>query len=188
MVKSITFAAALAATLAFGSSNSSAQSKCDPVATAAPADKGFKALTLHRPAVGEVDGKALGDFLVEVAMPKGMGRLSITDDGPARVIKIYDCTNRDGDAVRFQVYATSSGDFDVTRVPLPADAKNIKVRSCSGKAKACWAAVFDGDFTKPLELKLETLTKPTAAPQAPAPAPAAAPAQQPATPPKPANG
>ncbi|MBV9159581.1 MAG: hypothetical protein JO019_03240, partial [Candidatus Kaiserbacteria bacterium] len=116
---------------------------------------GFKMIGVRRPAIGP----KVADMRVDVYQSADLARVD-TADANAQVISLESC----GDFVRYQVLVSRVPDaddatklWDVAEVPVPANAKDVKIASGSITVQKYWAGSFDGNFEKGVTLTEQTM-------------------------------
>ena len=134
------------------------QITCDLV-SAMPMDQDFIRIGIRRPTAG--DTKKPTDIYMSVQVDEAISNAR-TDTGAddPKVDKVYRCP---GTQVGFRMLAHREGGWDVTEIPVPKTAKDLKIKSCNNLTKTCAYGLYDGDPNKWVTLGPDA-PKPDAAP------------------------
>lgn len=103
-------------------------------------DANYQVVGIRRPALAT----PLSVITVDVNMKVEHARM---DAGGVNgtVEAILACQKGNGYLTVYQVRTVRQGEWDVTQIPLPKAARDVRIFSCSGKTGECWRGIYTGE-------------------------------------------
>jgi hypothetical protein len=143
-MRALISAAVLAASLVISTSFVQAKEiECKRILDVPTADADSVTVGVRRPKIDAEFTKTK----VQVDMPIALAR----KDQAGKIIDVDMCGPNQ---IGYHVWVVHDGDWDRIEIPMPATAKNVRIRSCTADHR-CFVGMYLGDPTKGVTLQLD---------------------------------